>query len=94
MIGTHAEKDATIRYGAEALAAIYQIEVPICSVILRKAFGVAGAANLNHSKYRYRFAWPSGDWGSLPMEGGIEAAYKSELLSSNDPENLKKKNYR
>ena len=91
VIGTHAEKDATIRYGAEALAAIYQIEVPICSVILRKAFGVAGAANLNHSKYRYRFAWPSGDWGSLPMEGGIEAAYKSELLASNDPENLKKK---
>ena len=26
-----------------------------------------------------RFAWPSGDWGSLPIEGGIEVAYKAEL---------------
>ena len=35
-------------------------------------------------------AWPSGDWGSLPFEGGIEAAYKSDLEKSNNPEKLKK----
>ena len=90
IIGTHAEKAGTIRYGAKALAAIYQTSIPTCTIILRKAFGVAGAAHVNHTKYRYRFAWPSGDWGSLPIKGGIEAAYKSELLNSEDPENLKK----
>ena len=93
VIGTHAEKDATIRYGSRALAAIYQLNVPLCSVILRKAFGVAGAAHTNHTKHRYRFAWPSGDWGSLPKEGGIEAAYKSDLANSNNPELLKRKIY-
>ena len=41
-------------------------------------------------KYRYRLAWPSGDWGSLPFEGGLEAAYKSDLEKSNNPEQLKK----
>ena len=46
----------------------------MCTILLRKAFGVAGAANTNHIKYRYRLVWPSGDWGSLPFEGGIEAA--------------------
>ena len=89
VVGKNAEKNATIRYGAKALAAIYQINVPMCTILLRKAFGVAGAANTNHIKYRYRLAWPSGDWGSLPFEGGIEAAYKTELAKSDNPKKLK-----
>ena len=90
LVGTHGEKAGTIRYGARALAAIYQLSTPICSVILRRAFGVAGAAHMNHTKHRYRFAWPSGDWGSLPLEGGIEAAYKSDFIKSDNPEKLLK----
>ena len=85
VIGKYAEKEATIKYGAKALAAIYQLQIPMCSVILRKVFGVAGAAHVNHTKFCYRFAWPSADWGSLPFEGGIEAAYKSEISKSEDP---------
>lgn len=85
LVGTHGEKSGTIRHGARALAAIYQLSIPICSIILRRAFGVAGAAHMNHTKHKYRFAWPSGDWGSLPLEGGIEAAYKSDLEKSDDP---------
>ena len=88
LVGTHGEKSGTIRHGARALAAIYQLSIPVCSIILRKAFGVAGAAHMNHTKHKYRFAWPSGDWGSLPLEGGIEAAYKSDLLKSDDPDKL------
>jgi acetyl-CoA carboxylase carboxyltransferase component len=90
LVGTHGEKAGTIRHGARALAAIYQLSTPICSIILRRAFGVAGAAHMNHTKHRYRFAWPSGDWGSLPLEGGIEAAYKSDLIKSDNPEKLLK----
>lgn len=86
VIGTAHEKAATIRHGSRALAAVYQATVPWCSVILRKSFGVAGAGHSNHTRYQYRFAWPSGDWGSLPLEGGIEAAYKSDLAVAEDPE--------
>ncbi len=89
VIGTQAERAGTIRHGARALAAVYQASVPWCSVLIRKAFGVAGAANLNHSRFHYRFAWPSGDWGSLPLEGGIEAAYRSELEKADDPDVLR-----
>jgi acetyl-CoA carboxylase carboxyltransferase component len=32
-----------------------------------------------------RYAWPSGDWGSLPIAGGLEAAYKSEIEAAADP---------
>ena len=45
---------------------------------------------MNASRVHYRYAWPSGDWGSLPMEGGIEAAFKSDLEKSDDPERLLK----
>ncbi len=43
---------------------------------------------MNHTRHRHRFAWPSGQWGSLPSEGGIEAAYKDELSNSKDPDLL------
>jgi acetyl-CoA carboxylase carboxyltransferase component len=89
VIGTAAERAATIRHGARALAAIYQAEVPWCSVILRKVYGVAGAAHQNASRLSYRYAWPSGDWGSLPLAGGIEAAYKAQLEAADDPHALR-----
>lgn len=84
MIGLEAERAATIRRGVEAMTAIYKARTPWASVIVRKAYGVAGAAMSNHTRFQYRFAWPSGDWGSLPMAGGIEVAYKSEIEQAPD----------
>ena len=89
VIGTDAERAGTIRAGARALAAVYQATVPWCSVILRRVYGVAGAAHANGARLSYRYAWPSGDWGSLPMEGGIEAAYRAQLDAADDPEALR-----
>ena len=85
MIGLEAEKAATIRRGVDAMNAIYKATTPWASVIIRKAYGIAGAAMSNHTRFQYRFAWPSGDWGSLPLEGGVEVAYKAELEKSTDP---------
>jgi acetyl-CoA carboxylase carboxyltransferase component len=90
VIGLDAEKAGTIRHGARALAAIYQARVPWCSILVRKAFGVAGAGHMNHARLHYRYAWPSGDWGSLPVEGGIEAAYRAELEAAADPEQARR----
>lgn len=84
-VGVQHEMAATIRHGSRALAAVYQATVPWCSVVIRKAFGVAGSAHTNHERLHYRYAWPSGDWGSLPIEGGIEAAYTQELSEAEDP---------
>jgi acetyl-CoA carboxylase carboxyltransferase component len=70
------------------MTAIYQATGPWCSILVRKAFGVAGAAHQNWGKYNFRYAWPSGDWGSLPVEGGIEAAYRADLEASDDPQRL------
>ena len=89
-IGSQAEKAGTIRDGTRAIATIYQSTVPWCAVILRRAFGVAGAGMMNHTRFRFRIAWPSGDWGSLPAEGGIEAAYKAQIETAPDPEGARR----
>jgi acetyl-CoA carboxylase carboxyltransferase component len=85
MIGLEAERTATIRHGVEAMNAIYKATVPWASVIVRRAYGIAGSAMSNGERFQYRFAWPSGDWGSLPIAGGLEAAYKSDIESAPDP---------
>jgi len=85
MVGVEAERTGTIRHGMEAMNSIYRATVPWCSIIIRRAYGIAGSAMSNAERFQYRFAWPSGDWGSLPIAGGLEAAYKSELEAAEDP---------
>ncbi|RYX98315.1 MAG: methylmalonyl-CoA carboxyltransferase, partial [Bradyrhizobiaceae bacterium] len=85
MVGLEAEKQATIRYGVRAMAAVNQSTVPWCTVILRNAFGVAGVVHQPANRYSMRYAWPSAYWGSLPLEGGIEAAYRAEIEAADDP---------
>ncbi|OZI17147.1 acyl-CoA carboxylase subunit beta [Bordetella genomosp. 7] len=84
-IGIEAEQSGVMRAGVRALSAVYQTTTPWCTMILRKAYGVAAAGHQHQGRYALRYAWPSANWGSLPIEGGLEAAYKSELLAAEDP---------
>ncbi len=84
LIGLEAEKSGVIRQGVRAMSAMFQGTVPWCTFIIRNAFGVAGAAHQNGARLNWRYAWPSGRWGSLPLEGGIEAAYRADLDAASD----------
>lgn len=85
LIGTRAEQRATIRRGVRAISAVYQASVPGAEIIVRRVFGVGGAGITNRHRLIRRWAWPSADWGSLPVEGGIEAAYRADLERAEDP---------
>ena len=85
LIGLEAERAATIRHGVRAMAAINQTTVPWCTIIVRNSFGVAGAAHQPAGRLALRYAWLSGYWGSLPLEGGIEAAYRADIDAAPDP---------
>lgn len=87
-IGLAAERTGAIRDGARAITAAYQANVPTAEVIVRRVFGVGGAGQVNRHGHITQWAWPSGDWGSLPVEGGIEAAYAADLRESEDPQAL------
>ena len=86
LIGSAAERAGTIRAGARALVAVYQATMPWISILIRRCYGVAGAGHGNAQALNLRYAWPSGDWGSLPIEGGVQAAYKRDIESSPDPD--------
>jgi acetyl-CoA carboxylase carboxyltransferase component len=84
-VGLEAERSGTIRHGVRAMAAIEQSTVPWCSIIIRNSFGVAGGAHRPTGRYVSRYAWLSAAWGSLPLAGGVEAAYRAEIDAAADP---------
>jgi len=84
MIGPEAEQAATIRHGTATLFAIMQSTVPWVSVIIRKVYGVAGAAHFGPGGMV--FAWPSAESGALPLEGGVAVAYRREIATAPNPE--------
>lgn len=88
VIGLPSEKKGTIRKGVRAISAVYQAKVPMVEIIMRRVFGVGGAGMSNGHGLNQRYAWPSGDWGSLPVEGGVHVAYRRELEASENPEAL------
>ena len=85
-IGSAAERAATIRHGARAITAVYQARIPQAELIIRRVYGVGGAGLINRHRASRSWAWPSGDWGSLPAKGGIEAAFRAQLEAAADPE--------
>jgi len=83
-VGLEAERTATIRLGVRAMAAVNQTSVPWCTMIMRNAFGVAGVVHQPAGRFSLRYAWLSARWGSLPLEGGVEAAYAAEIAAAED----------
>lgn len=91
VIGLDSEKSGLLRKAVRAISAVYQSDVPMVEVIMRKVFGVGGGGMINaHGSkgLNIRYAWPSADWGSLPPEGGIQVAYRRELEESENPQDL------
>ncbi|MBM4421442.1 MAG: propionyl-CoA carboxylase [Chloroflexi bacterium] len=84
MVGVDAEAAGTLRKGVRALAAVDQTTVPWVNFIVRRAYGVAAGAH--HNGHGPVYAWPSGEWGSIPIEGGVWAAYRREIEAAPDPE--------
>ncbi|KAI6803550.1 ClpP/crotonase [Hortaea werneckii] len=78
-IGTVAERTATMRWGVELMKAYYTTTVPLFNVIVRKVYGVAGGIMVDCRDPHARVAWPSGEWGSLPLDGGIDVGHAAEL---------------
>ena len=84
MIGSASERAGTMRFGVEAIASVVTSRVPWCSVMVRKAYGVAAAAHFGPRGHV--LAWPSAESGALPIEGGVAVAFRSEIEAAADPD--------
>jgi acetyl-CoA carboxylase carboxyltransferase component len=93
-IGTVAERTATMRHGITLAATYYSTTMPIFNVVVRRVYGVAGGVMLDCRDPRMRVAWPSGVWGSLPLEGGIEVGHSFELKEIERREGKEKRDAR
>ena len=86
MVGSAAEEQGTIRKGVRALFAVEETQTPWIAVIIGRCYGVAGGGHGRWGRLNLRYAWPSAEWGSLPVEGGVEAAYRREIEAAPDPD--------
>lgn len=86
MVGPAAEQAATVRRGMRAFWMANQVTVPVLQVYVRRCFGFGGAASGNAARLNLRIGWPSGEWGGIPTEGGVEAAFRRMIESAPDPE--------
>lgn len=90
MIGQESEADAVLREGVRARYVGLQVSVPVFTVIVRKCYGMAGGGVIDRRGLNFKIAWPSAEWGSLPVEGGVKAAYRREIEGASDPEQREK----
>ena len=75
-----------MRFGMNGIYSTCQSTVPRYTVIIRKCYGMAGALNYNNASLCYRMSWPSGEYGSIPIEGGVAASFRREIENSPNPE--------
>ncbi|MGE0679310.1 MAG: acyl-CoA carboxylase subunit beta [Candidatus Binatia bacterium] len=85
MVGREAEQAGTLRAGMRALYVVQQATVPKLSVIIRKCYGMGGGLPTSTDTLKLRLGWPSAEWGSLPIEGGVAVAYRREIATAADP---------
>jgi acetyl-CoA carboxylase carboxyltransferase component len=86
MVGLEAQKQGIVRAGAKMVCATYQTKMPWITFVVRQLYGVAGQCHDRPGGMFKRCAWPSGNWGSMHIEGGASAAYRREIDEAPDPE--------
>ena len=87
MVGLEAQKQGIVRAGAKMVCATQQSRMPWMTFVIRQIYGVAGQCHDRGMRGMFkRVAWPSGNWGSMHIEGGASAAYRREIDNAPDPE--------
>jgi acetyl-CoA carboxylase carboxyltransferase component len=90
MVGPDAEANAVIRWGMRALWMTGTITVPLMNVNVRRCYGFGGAITSNGGRMTARFAWPSAEFGGIPIEGGVDAAFRRIIEADPNPEEKRK----
>jgi acetyl-CoA carboxylase carboxyltransferase component len=85
MVGRDAEAAATLREGMRSVYVALQASVPMYTVVVRKCYGMAGMGATDKNGLDFKIAWPSAEWGSLPIEGGVAAAFRREIAQHPEP---------
>jgi acetyl-CoA carboxylase carboxyltransferase component len=85
MIGPEGERTGVLRRGTRGVQALTRARVPIFTVHVRRAYGLAAQGTSNQNGYSMRLAWPTGQWGDMPVAAGVEAEYGAAIAAAEDP---------
>ncbi|MFI4974475.1 MAG: acyl-CoA carboxylase subunit beta [Caulobacterales bacterium] len=86
MVGPEAERSGIERAGARLVATVCNSRMPWITIVIGKLYGVAGQCHHRPSGMFRRYAWPSANWGSMHISGGVSAAYRREIEAAPDPD--------
>ena len=87
LVGPASEEQGIERAGTRLVYSIIQSKMPWITFICRQSYGLAGSLQYRPGPNLYRrYAWVSGHWGSIHIEGGTDAAFRRVIESSPDPD--------
>jgi acetyl-CoA carboxylase carboxyltransferase component len=92
MVGPEVEETALVRHCSRLFVTGVNVEVPLVSVILRKAYGLGAQAMMGGSTKAPLacVAWPTGEFGGMGLEGAVRLGYRAELAGIADPADREK----
>ena len=89
MVGPEIEKTAVVRHAGRMFVVGANIEVPLLTIIIRKAYGL-GAQAMAGGSFKvpmFTVTWPTGEFGGMGLEGAVKLGYRKELQAIEDPQN-------
>ena len=90
MTGPQSEREGALRAGMTIAHSYAFARVPLLTVALHKGIGygacVMGGYGAGQSTV---LAWPTADFNAIPLESGIQAAYRADLEAAEDPAALR-----
>jgi acetyl-CoA carboxylase carboxyltransferase component len=81
MVGPEAEATALVRHCSRLFVAGASLRVPLCAVILRKAYGLGAQAMAGGSLHEplLTVGWPTAELGAMGLEGAVKLGFRREL---------------
>jgi acetyl-CoA carboxylase carboxyltransferase component len=87
MVGPESEKSALVRHASRMFVVGANIETPLMSVVIRKAYGL-GAQAMAGGSFKiplFTVTWPTGEFGGMGLEGAVKLGFRKELEAIKDP---------
>ena len=87
MVGPEAERTGQVRHVSRMFVVGASLTVPLCTIVLRKGYGL-GAQAMAGGSFRsplFLVAWPSGELGGMGLEGAVRLGFRRELEAVEDP---------
>ncbi len=81
MVGPDHEKLGLVRHSSRMFLTAANIQVPLLTVVLRKAYGLGAMAMAGGSFHQsfLSIAWPTAEFGAMGLEGAVQLGYRKEL---------------